>query len=152
MSGKTVLTVGAVLRGDDAAGPMLAKMLQDEPVEGWDVIDGGQTPEDFTSVVRRSEPDLLLVVDAAAMGLPTGSIRRLTADDVVTDFLVTTHSLPISFLLNELEDCCGQVVFLGIQPGQMEFFSALSPEVMASVEEIYGMLSRGSDFSEVPSV
>ena len=50
MSGKVVLTVGAVLRGDDAVGPLLAKMLEDDPIEGWDVLDGGQMPEDYLSV------------------------------------------------------------------------------------------------------
>jgi hydrogenase 3 maturation protease len=152
VSGNIVLTVGAVLRGDDAAGPLLAKMLQDDPVEGWEVIDGGQMPEDYLSVIRRAQPDELVVIDAAAMGLPVGTIRRLTADDVATDYLMTTHSLPISFLLTELESCCGHVEFIGIQPAQMEFFSSLSPEVNTAVETIYDMFSRGGDFAEIPQM
>ena len=33
--GNIVFCVGSVLRGDDAAGALLAKKLEDFPVEGW---------------------------------------------------------------------------------------------------------------------
>ena len=149
MSGKVVFTVGSVLRGDDAAGPMLAKMMEENPIPGWEVIDGGQMPEDELSVVRRKNPDVMLVVDAADMGLPVGSLHVLDEDEVVSDFMVTTHSLPITYLLGELRKCCGTVVFLGIQPGHSEFFGALSPEVMDAVQKIYDFLSKKIDFADL---
>ena len=71
---KVVFTVGAVLRGDDAAGPMLAKMLEQSPIPGWTCIDGGQTPEDDLAVIRRMQPDVLLLVDASQMGREPGTI------------------------------------------------------------------------------
>lgn len=147
MSKKAVLTVGAVLRGDDAAGPMLSKMLEEGPIEGWTNIDGGQMPEDQLAVVRRMQPDVLLLVDAADMSEEPGTIAVLDEDDVATNMLFTTHSLPISFLLKEFKSCCGSVVFLGIQPAQLEFMSPLTPEVHEAVEKIYGMLKAGSDFT-----
>lgn len=140
MSGKVVLTVGSVLRGDDAAGPMLAKMLEDEPLEGWEVIDGGQTPEDELAVIRRRQPDFLLLVDAADMGLEAGEIRALEEEDVYTDYLITTHALPLSYLLSELRGCCKEICFLGIQPAQTEFFGALTPRVKEAVEGLYEAL------------
>ncbi len=147
MSGKAVLTVGAVLRGDDAAGPMLSKMLETNPVGGWANIDGGQMPEDQLAVVRRMSPDMLLLVDAADMGAEPGTIAVLDEHDVATNMLFTTHSLPITFLLKELKDCCGRVVFLGIQPGQLEFMAPLTPAVSEAVEKIYGMLAAGHGFA-----
>ena len=147
MSGKLVLTVGSVLRGDDAAGPMLAKMLETRPIDGWEVIDGGQTPEDELSVIRRKEPDLLLLVDAADMGLAPGETRLLDEMDVYSDFLITTHSLPLTYLLKELKAGCREVVFLGIQPSHTEFFGALHPDVRKAVENIYNCLDTGGDFS-----
>lgn len=149
MSGKVVFTVGAVLRGDDAAGPMLAKMMEIDPIEGWDVVDGGQMPEDYLSVIRRMQPDVLLLVDAAQMNLEPGEIRSLTEEDVATDFLVTTHSLPISFLLQDLRKSCGTVVFLGIQPAHMDFCGALTPAVHDAVQKIYDFLSRGASLGGV---
>ena len=52
MGKKYVFTVGAVLRGDDACGPMLSKMMEQNPIEGWDHIDGEMTPEVLSSVER----------------------------------------------------------------------------------------------------
>lgn len=67
--------------------------------------------------------------------------------DAATNMLFTTHSLPISFLLKELKSCCGSVVFLGIQPAQLEFMSPLTPAMHEAVEKIYGMLKAGSNFT-----
>ena len=67
--------------------------------------------------------------------------------DVATNMLFTTHSLPISFLLKELKSRCGSVVFLGIQPPQLEFMSPLTPAMHEAVEKIYGMLKAGSNFT-----
>ena len=147
MSGKVVFTVGAVLRGDDAAGPLLAKMMQDAPIEGWSVVDGGQMPEDELAPIRRMQPDVLLLVDAADMGLEPGAIRVVDEKSVATEFLVTTHSLPITFLLDELRSCCGKVVFLGIQPAHMDFMEPLHPQVRQAVEKIYDFLAKGASFT-----
>ncbi len=147
MSGKVVFTVGAVLRGDDAAGPMLAKLMEDQPIEGWEVVDGGQMPEDQLAVVRRMEPDVLVLVDAADMGEEPGTVKPVDADCVATDFLITTHSLPITFLLEELDKCCGRVVFLGIQPAQMGFMEPLTPAVNDGVQKIYDWLATGAAFA-----
>jgi len=147
MSGKVVFTVGSVLRGDDAAGPMLAKMLENQPIEGWEIVDGGQSPEDELSVIRRMRPDFLLLVDAAAMSLEPGEVRVLDEKDVYVDFLITTHSLPLTFLLGELKDSCKEVVFLGIQPSHTEFFGPLHTRVKEALDGIYQCLEAGGDLS-----
>lgn len=146
-----MLTVGSVLRGDDAAGPYLAKLLRDDPIDGWFVVDGDQMPEDQVPVIRRMQPDLLVVVDAAQMGLSPGSVRSLCRSDVLSDYMMTTHSLPLSFLLDELGACCGSLVFLGVQPAQMDFFAPLTPAVLSGVEGIHRAIKTGG-FSMFPSV
>lgn len=143
-----VFTAGSVLRGDDAAGPMLAKLLENDPADGWQVIDGGQTPEDDLTVIRRAAPERILFVDAASMGLAPGEIRRLQASDVAKQFMFTTHSLPITFLLGELDKICSDVTFLGIQTGTMDFFDPLTPAVMDSVKDIEACVRAGGDFSQ----
>lgn len=150
MPDAVLLTVGSVLRGDDAAGPMLAKMMADGPETGWVVIDGGQTPEDELRTIRRMAPELVVVVDAADMGLETGSIRRLTAADVAGSFLITTHALPMTFLLDQLNQAAGNVVFLGIQPEDTTFFNPLTPAVRRAVEELYSRFARGEDLEAYP--
>ena len=149
MSGNLLFTVGSVLRGDDAAGPMLAKLLEASPAVGWAVVDGGQTPEDELAVIRRRQPDFLLLVDAADMGAAVGEMRILTEKDVVSDYLITTHSLPLSFLLDDLRKSCGQLLFIGIQPGDTSFFAPLSPEVLETVEGLHRWLLASGQPSEL---
>ena len=149
MSTRLLLTAGSVLRGDDAAGPYLARMLEDNPIDGWTVIDGAQTPEDDIPVVRKIQPDLTVLVDAAAMGLAPGSIRLLKKEDVFTDYLMTTHSLPMTMLLESLEQCSNKVLFIGIQAGQNDLLAPLSPEVLQAVETLYQWLLDDVDLEQV---
>ena len=140
--GNVVFCVGSVLRGDDAAGPLLAKRLEDDPVAGWLAVDGGQTPENDLGYLRRLAPQRLLLVD----------VRRLRAEDVAVQSLITTHTLPITYLLGELEQMCGEVTFLGIQPGGTEFFDPVHPRVLAAVESVYAALAEGGNFEQYPFV
>lgn len=148
MSNNVLLAVGSVLRGDDAAGPLLAKMMTDSPVEGWSVVDGGQCPEDELGVIRRQKPDTVLVFDAADMGLPPGTVRNLSAGDVATDCLISTHALPITFLLGEIENMAKRVVFLGIQPADTTFFAPLTPAVRKSVKDLFERISANEGWED----
>lgn len=142
-----VLTAGSVLRADDAAGPVLSRRLEDEPIPGWVTLDGGLTPEDEIGAVRRLAPARLVLVDAADMALAPGSVRRLTKADVARSSLFTTHSLPLSILIEELEGICGDMAFIGIQPGTTEFFGAMTPDVTEAVGAVYDALAAGGDLT-----
>lgn len=142
--------VGSVLRGDDAAGPLLARRLEEEPVDGWIAVDGGQTPENDLGYLRRLAPRRLLLVDAAAMGLEPGAVRRLSAQDVAVQSLITTHTLPITYLLGQLEEMSDEVTFLGIQPAGTAFFDPVSEPVLAAVDELHAVIAAGADFGCYP--
>ena len=144
-----VLTAGSVLRADDAVGPVLSKKMEDEPIAGWYTIDGGQTPEDDIVEIKRVRPPRLVLVDAADMALPVGAIRCLRKEDVARKSMFTTHSLPLSILIEEIEASCDDIVFLGIQPGDTEFFNPMSPEVFDAVDAVYAAVAAG-DFSVFP--
>lgn len=148
--GNVVFCVGSVLRGDDAAGPLLAKRLEDDPVAGWLAVDGGQTPENDLGYLRRLAPQRLLLVDAAAMGLEPGAVRRLRAEDVAVQSLITTHTLPITYLLGQLEEMSDEVTFLGIQPAGTAFFDPVSEPVLAAVDELHAVIAAGADFGCYP--
>lgn len=107
----------------------------------WETVDGGQTPEDEIAVLRRMHPDTILLVDAAQMGLEPGSVRMVDEDRVACDFLITTHSLPIAFLLSELRSCSKNLVFLGIQIARTGFMEPLHPAVLEAVRGIYDKLA-----------
>lgn len=148
---KVVLTAGAVLRGDDAAGPYLAKLIQEKPIEGIEVIEGGQTPEDDLGYIRKLDVDELILFDAASMELSSGEMRILEEEDVFSDYMMTTHSLPLSFLISELKTCCKRVIFVGIQPAHTEFMGSLTPEVKESCDKFYDILKNNNDINKIIS-
>ena len=131
------------------AGPVLSKKMEDDPIPGWYTIDGGQTPEDDIVEVKRVRPPRLVLVDAADMALPTGMVRRLRKEDVARKSMFTTHALPLSILIEEIEASCDDIVFLGIQPGDTEFYNPMSPEVFDAVDRVYAAVAAG-DFSVFP--
>lgn len=146
-----VLTVGNVLRADDGAGPLLAELLERKPIEGITVIDGGMVPENTTSFIRREAPDLLIIVDAAEMGCAPGTICRVLEEDIASQLFITTHSLPLSFLINNLKESVQDIVFVGIQPQLIELFESITPAVSDAVNVLYDYLQAGIDLHELPT-
>ena len=71
---RAVLGVGNPLRRDDGVGVEVAAGVRGTD---WEVLTAGLSVENALGIVRRLAPDLLVVVDAAEMGLPPGSVRRL---------------------------------------------------------------------------
>lgn len=152
MTGGLVLTVGNTLMGDDGAGPLLAELLEREPAAGWSVIDGGATPENVTHSVRAEAPNRVLLVDAADMQLPPGTICRIDAADVAKQFLITTHAIPLDILIASLRETVPDVVFVGIQPAVVTFYGDMTPEVKAAVEGLHRRLILGMDPDNLPTV
>jgi hydrogenase 3 maturation protease len=132
-----VLGIGSELRGDDAAGIFAARLLMERlpHTEHLLVLDAGPVPENFTGPLRRFQPDLVILIDAAHMGALPGEIRWLDPQDT-TGFSASTHSLPLhvfaSYLAHEL-GC--EVRLLGIQPANTGFDRELSPEVKTGVHQ-----------------
>ncbi len=145
MTGNLVFTVGNDMMGDDAAGPMLARMLEENPLEGWAVLDGGSAPENYIFKIREMAPERVLIVDAADMHLSPGNFRLIDREQIGSLFLVTTHSLPLSYLMDAIGDFVPRVELLGIQPGVVAFACPVSPQVQAGVERVYDWLNENKD-------
>lgn len=137
-----LLAVGNGMMGDDGAGVLLAQMLQDRPLASWKVLIGGSAPENVLHQVRSLDADRVLVVDAADMDLSPGSIRRIDANGLEDPFLMTTHTLPLTFLIESLQEFVPQVDLVGIQPAVIAFGFPMSPEVRSAVETLYADLEN----------
>ena len=138
-----LLTVGNGMMGDDGAGILLAMMLRERPLENWRVLNGGSVPENVIHQIRELHASRVLVVDAADMNLPPGSIRRIQADRLEDPFFMTTHTLPLTFLVESLCESIPQVDLLGIQPDIVAFGYPMSAKVRFAVEQIYEDLKNG---------
>jgi hydrogenase 3 maturation protease len=112
-----IMCIGKRDGGDDAIGPYIADELMRE--EGnFIVLDCGTVPENFTSVVKQYNPKNLIIVDAVEMNLNVGEIRIVPKEKIGV-LAISTHGMPLSILINYLEQYVTNITFIGIQPETM---------------------------------
>ncbi|MFT7702181.1 UNVERIFIED_CONTAM: hydrogenase maturation peptidase HycI, partial [Salmonella enterica subsp. enterica serovar Typhimurium] len=104
------------------AGPLLAEMCAAQPKGNWVVIDGGSAPENDIVAIRELRPLRLLFVDATDMGLNPGEFRFIDPDDIADMFLLTTHIMPLIYLVDHLNEYVGEVFFVGILADIVGFY------------------------------
>ena len=138
------------MMGDDGAGPYLYQLLTENPLSDWEVIDGGSAPENVAHQIRQLRPKRLLIVDAADMELPPGKIRIIDKDAIAELFFVSTHNMPLNFLIEQLEEDIAEIVFVGIQRDLVSFGFPMTETVRDSVQFLYDFLREGRTLDEIP--
>ena len=135
--------IGHELCGDDAVGMQIARMLrpllaqQDRLL----VVEAGPAPENFTAVLRRFQPDLVLLLDSALMQEEPGSVRWLNWQET-EGVSASTHTLPLHILASYLTAELGcAMALIGIQPQQTFADAPLTPPVQAAAENVVGALA-----------
>ncbi len=136
-----LMGIGNTLRGDDGIGSIIAQDFKDRD---WLSMDCGVIPENFTSIIKKNKPDLVVLVDAVEMDLKSGEFRIISPDRISALHL-TTHGMPLSFLISYLKDYTQELIFIGIQPKIINYSNSVSPEVLKSSEKIIGIL-KGKNF------
>ena len=131
-----MLGVGHELRGDDAAGMMVARMLRPSTSDSFLIIEAGAAAENFTGMVRNFAPDFVLIVDAVLMNQSPGTIRLFDMGDLEV-FSLTSHMLSCHLLALYLQtELRCEVKLLGIQVEHDSLETGLSPKVKQSISII----------------
>ena len=131
-----LMGVGNILRGDDGIGSIIARNFKNDD---WLSIDCGVAPENFTSIIKENKPHLVVLIDAVEMELTPGELRIISPEKINTMHL-TTHSIPLSFLISYLKNFTRKIIFIGIQPKLIDYSTSISHEVFKSSEEILRIL------------
>ncbi|MGQ9546733.1 MAG: hydrogenase maturation peptidase HycI [Dehalococcoidia bacterium] len=155
MGGAIVLGIGNRLGGDDAAGPYVVDMLnrrrhKPKPRFYGEImaIDAGTAPESYTSAIRQHRPDLLILIDAADMGLPPGAVRTIPPEKIsVLSF--STHDMPLSMFISYVKEFCGEVILVGVQPKRAEIRCRVSSAVKKGAERLAEAIVEGRT-AEIP--
>jgi hydrogenase 3 maturation protease len=138
-----VLGIGNPLGGDDAAGVLLSRLLleQGPSRETLLVLEGGLAPENKTGAIRAFRPHIVLLVDAALLDQPPGTLDWVDVADI--DGLgASSHSLPLSLLVHYLvSDINCEVHIIGIQPAHNDFAAPPSQPVRHAVGCLAGWLA-----------
>jgi len=129
-----VLGIGNRLRGDDAAGCLVAEALMQRGFGR--VLDCGETPENYLGKVAESEPSDVLFVDAVDFDAEPGTVWLFGAESFQVQSL-STHSAGLGPLVDFLRGSCGAVCrVLAVQPAGLARGADLSEPVREAVERI----------------
>ena len=133
-----LMGIGNTLRGDDGIGSIIAQSFKDRD---WLSIDCGVVPENFTSIIKKNRPNLVVLIDAVEMDLKSGEFRIISPDRINALHL-TTHSMPLSFLISYLKEYAQELIFIGIQPEVINYSNSVSPNILKSSEKITKILKE----------
>lgn len=127
---KALLTIGNTLRGDDGAGYALGELVNE--TGGWEVFHGEDCPENQVNLLRKYAPEIVVIADAV-LGLDEGDVQFL---DVANEDrgMFNTHTIPVQYLIQFIQDFCSSVVFLGIGV-KYEKMIGINPELSSSAKD-----------------
>lgn len=140
-----IMGIGNVLRGDDAAGSMVAQQIASKPLpKKVLVIDSGPTPENYLGKIIKFNPSHILIIDTVVTGDKPGSVRLVNESQIVDALSFSTHKPSIHMLIKYLRGSIGEVKFLilGIQPKNLAFGEELSEEVKNAVFRVSSFLLK----------
>ncbi len=139
-----VIGVGSELRGDDAAGVLVARALK----RAWGrsrgafaAFEGGTAPENLTGEVSRFVTaggsiggGRVVIVDTADMKLKPGQVCLLERDDLA-GVSFSTHQLPLSVLVDYVRESSPvEVTIVAVQPKTVAFGSPVSRSVAKAAD------------------
>jgi hydrogenase maturation protease len=141
-----VLGVGNLLLSDDGVGIHTIQRLQEAHTlpEEVQVVDGGTCGLDLLQFLEGIER--LIIIDAAQMGKPPGTVVRMEGEQVPAFLSLKTSpheiGLPELLFAAKLTDIYPQdVVVFGVQPESLETSLGLTPAVEARVDELVELVS-----------
>jgi hydrogenase 3 maturation protease len=133
-----LMGIGNPLCGDDGIGPYIARTFQKE---GWLVLNCGTAPENFTSILRREKPELVILVDAASLGLPAGEFRSIPPDKIM-DVSIGTHGPSLTAFLHFVSSFIPRILFIGIQPEHICETETITISVVNGAHKLMKILKK----------
>jgi hydrogenase 3 maturation protease len=133
--------------GDDSIGPYIADILKKKS-QNDAILDCGTTPENYTAIVKQIKPKTLILIDAAEMKLPAGSVRIIPKEKLGT-MHISTHGIPLSVLITYLEQEVETIIVIGIQPKRMS--GAMSNIVKKSGDQLIDLLKKNG-YEGIPTL
>lgn len=132
--GVVFVGVGNRMRGDDGIGPVIIDLIKDKVPNA---IDTGDIPENFTSMIKRLNPMVIVLLDAVSFDeYPPGYAKILEIDDVEKR-CISTHNFSLDVIMSYLKEGTGADVFMiGVQPSRITDNEVLTPELYRAADSI----------------
>lgn len=105
----------------------------------------GVVPENFTDVIKRENPDKIIMVDAALMHQDPGTLRIVESDEI-SETGFSTHALPLSIIIKYINAHIDtEILIIGIEPTDLEFGEPLSGLIKEKADEFSKILIEEID-------
>ena len=131
-----IVGIGNILRGDDAAGVEVIRLLKERKKTNALLIDAGTVPENYLSKISETNPDVIILIDAADMGQPPGTVMELSPEDLGC-FSFSTHSSSLSLVIDYLkQETKADIRLIGIQPGKRDVGAEMTIQVRQAINQL----------------
>ncbi len=136
-----ILGIGNDLRRDDGLGPYIVRSLSIND-SNLMIENVGSVPEAFARPIAEFGAQRVILIDAADMRRSPGAVDLITKDRI-GGIAISTHHLPLSFLMMYLEQETGaQTILLGVQPQDIDFGEGLTPVIEETARKIISILKQ----------
>ncbi|NHJ39614.1 MAG: hydrogenase maturation protease [Asgard group archaeon] len=140
-----IMGIGNFDRADDYIGVATIELLEKKSFpDNVKIINAGPVPEAFTGVIKKEEPDILIIIDAAQMDEKPGTIRIFTEENVDSAYMITPHKVSMTMYLKYLRFELKKLkaLFIGIQPKSLSYMVKMDPNVEKSAQYISQLLEE----------
>jgi hydrogenase 3 maturation protease len=142
MNKVVVAGIGNPIRGDDGAGLKIAENIQNKVSSNVCVLECETVPENYLLDIEKFHPTHILLIDAALLGIQHGETKLVKATTITRVSAFLSHSLPLQIFCEYITKLIPdvKVSLLLIEPTNMDFGYALSPEVQTTVDKLTKIL------------
>ena len=127
-----LLGVGNTLRSDDGIGVYIAENFIHP---NWKTYNCGTVPENFTGMIGRENPEILIIADAADMNLTPGDFRIIPHEKIgLAGF--GTHQMDLAKIIDFVKYDAGKIILIGIQPKTTEFGDIMSDAIIHGAKKL----------------
>jgi hydrogenase maturation protease HycI len=136
-----IVGIGNILKGDDAAGPVVCEQLRQANVSAH-VIDAGTVPENYIQTIIKKAPKSLLLIDAIDFGAESGTINIFEAEQL-SSLVISTHTLSPRIFIDMIRQSIELNVYcIGIQPAQTQLGRPVSEQVDRAIQKLCRALTE----------
>jgi hydrogenase 3 maturation protease len=134
-----IMGIGTFDRADDYVGITVIELLEKKIFpDNVKIINAGPVPEAFTGVIKKENPDILIIIDAAQMDEAPGTIRVFTEKNIDSAYMITPHKVSMTMYLKYLRFELKKIhaLFIGIEPKSLSYMEEMDSRVLKSAQYI----------------
>lgn len=135
-----IVGVGNPWRHDDGVGIAVVRALRGHVSESVVLLDSETVPENYLDRIVAAAPTHILIIDAAILGQPPGTVKFVQKLPEA-DISISTHALPLQLFVQYLARTTrAKIGLLLVQPGSVAFGEGLTPPLQTAMQSLRDLL------------